>query len=184
MKELSLNILDIAKNSVKAGANRIEIYITEKNGLLTLVIKDNGCGMTEDFLKNVTDPFCTTRTTRKVGMGIPFLKLEAEQTGGSFSINSRYIGEYPDSHGTEILAVFNENHIDFTPLGDVVSTIITLIRGNPEIDWFFSHESPCFTVILDTAELRQVLGDVPLDTFEVTQWITEYLNEQYSVSNK
>ena len=88
MKELSLNILDIAMNSVKAGATLVEILIDERNGWRTLTIRDNGCGMSEDFLRAVTDPFTTTRTTRKVGMGLPLLKLAAEQTGGVMQIES------------------------------------------------------------------------------------------------
>ena len=89
MKELSLNILDIAENSLKAGATLVGIDVTEEKDTLTVTVSDNGCGMTEEFLKTVTDPFSTTRTTRKVGLGIPLLKMEAEQTGGSFSIMSR-----------------------------------------------------------------------------------------------
>ena len=86
MKELSLNILDIAENSLKAGATLVGIDVTEEKETLTVTVSDNGCGMTEEFLKTVTDPFSTTRTTRKVGLGIPLLKMEAEQTGGSLNI--------------------------------------------------------------------------------------------------
>ena len=89
MKELSLNILDVAKNSVVAGAENVIIsLVTDADGMLTLTIKDDGCGMSEDTVKNVTDPFYTTRTTRKVGMGLPLLKLAAEQTGGYLKLES------------------------------------------------------------------------------------------------
>ena len=180
MKELSLNILDIAENSVKAKATLTEIGITEEGDLLTLKIKDDGCGMTEETLKTVTDPFYTTRTTRKVGMGIPLLKLEAELTGGGLEITSKHISEYPEEHGTVVTATFYKNHIDCTPLGDVVASITTLIQGHPDTDFLFTHKTEEREVALDTRELREVLGeDVPLNTYDVIKWIEEYLNEQY-----
>ncbi len=179
MKELSLNILDIAENSVKAKATLTEIKIVEEGDKLTLTIKDDGCGMTDEILKTVTNPFYTTRTTRKVGMGLPLLKLEAELTGGNLSISSKHISEYPDEHGTVVTAVFYKNHIDCTPLGDVVASITTLIQGHPDTDFLFIHKKEEREVLLDTRELRGVLGDVPLNTYDVIKWIEEYLNEQY-----
>ena len=180
MKELSLNILDIVENSVKAGASLTEILINEGETALTLKIIDNGCGMSEEICHSVIDPFYTTRTTRTVGMGIPLLKLEAELTGGEFSISSRSAEEFPQNHGTVVTAVFNKNHIDFTPLGDVVSSIVTLIQGHPQSDFLFKHNIGKKTVLLDTRELRNILEDVPLNSFEVIKWIREYLIEQYS----
>ena len=180
MKELSLNILDIAENSVKAGATLTEITVEETADRLVLTIKDDGCGMTKDILKSVTDPFYTTRTTRKVGMGIPLLKLAAEQTGGELQIESRCEKHYPENHGTSVRAEFNKNHIDMTPLGDVISSIVTLIQGHPDTDFLFKHILPDKTVLLDTRELKAVLGDVPLNSYEVITWIEEYLKEQYS----
>ena len=180
MKELSLNILDIAQNSVKAGADTISISLTETGNKLIILISDNGCGMKEDFLRNVQNPFTTTRTTRKVGLGIPLFKLAAQQTGGDISISSRHTDEHPDNHGTEIEAVFFTDHLDFTPLGDITSTLTVLIQGQPSIRWIFSHITDRGQVTLDTDELNEVLGDVPLDTFEVICWIGEYLKEQYN----
>lgn len=180
MKELSLNILDIAENSVKAKATLTEILLDETDNKLTLTIKDNGCGMTAEILANVTDPFCTTRTTRKVGLGLPFLKLQAEQTGGNLKIASKYIEDFPQEHGTTVTATFNKNHIDYTPLGDVVSSIITLIHGHPDTDFLFSHKLCSKEISLDTRQVREILGDIPLNSFEVIKWIEEYLKEQYS----
>ena len=179
MKELSLNILDITENSVKAGAGLTEIKISETADTLTITITDNGSGMTDEVLKTVADPFYTTRTTRKVGMGIPLLKLEAEQTGGNLEISSKHISNFPDNHGTVVKALFYKNHIDFTPLGDVVSTITTLIQGHPDTDFFFIHIKEDNEVSLDTRELREVLEGVPLNTYEVIKWIEENLKEQY-----
>ena len=130
--------------------------------------------------KNVINPFFTTRTTRKVGFGIPFFKLVAEQTGGSFKIESKSQKEFPKNHGTCVTAVFNKNHIDYTPLGDIVSTVITLIQGHPESDFYFKHTVGEGEVLLNTQELRQVLGDdINLNEFEILNWIKDFLKEQY-----
>lgn len=180
MKELSLNILDIAQNSIKAGAAHIDVLLDETAETLCLTIRDDGCGMTAEVVRGVTDPFYTTRTTRSVGMGIPLLKLAAEQTGGTFSIESVSEQDDPVRHGTCVQALFNKNHLDFTPLGDVVSTVCTLIQGAPSVDWHFCHTYGEHCAGVDTAEMRQVLGDVPLDSFEVLDWIRQSLLEEYA----
>lgn len=180
MKELSLNILDITENSVKAKATLVEILLTETNEMLTITIKDNGTGMTDEVLERVSNPFYTTRTTRKVGMGIPLFKFAAEQTGGRLNIESRHFEAHPDDHGTEISATFCKTHIDFTPLGDIISTITTLIQGHPDVDFVFEHRKAGGMITLDTRELRAVLDGVPLDTFEILLWIKENLEEQYN----
>ena len=180
MKELSLNVLDIAMNSVKAKATLINIHITEDDELLKMEIIDNGCGMTADFLRGVIDPFCTTRTTRKVGLGIPLLKFAAEQTGGEVIITSKHESEYPEEHGTRVTATFYKKHIDFTPMGDIISTVTTLIQGSPDIDFVFLHKSNTFDVSLDTREVREVLGpEIPLSEPEILLWIADNLSEQY-----
>ncbi len=179
MKELSLNILDIAKNSVKAKAANILIKLVETDETLTLTIQDDGCGMSEETVRNVMNPFYTTRTTRNVGLGVPLLKLAAEQTGGNISIVSVCESDNPENHGTTVTAVFYKNHLDFTPLGDVISSITILIQGSPDIDWRFVHEINGESVELDTRELREILGDVPLDNYEVIKWIEDYLKEGY-----
>ena len=180
MKELSLNILDIAQNSIHADASLVQIILTETEETLKLEIKDDGKGMSEEFLARVTDPFSTTRTTRKVGMGLPLLKLAAEQTGGWMQIASRERALYPETHGTEVTAFFYKNHLDFTPLGDVISTVVSLVQGSPEVDFVFRHTLPDKTVELETQMLREVLGDeVPLSSPEVLVWIRESLIDQY-----
>lgn len=177
MKELSLNILDITKNSVRAGASEIEIALnTDADGWLTLRVVDNGCGMDEHMLSGVTDPFCTTRTTRRVGLGLPLLKLAAEQTGGSLLISS---DTAEGKSGTTLVATFDTKSIDCMPMGDIVSTVCILIAGSPEVDFEFSDVTPERSVVLKTRELREVLGDVSLAEPEVIAWISEYLKEQY-----
>ncbi|MBE6772379.1 MAG: sensor histidine kinase [Ruminococcaceae bacterium] len=180
MKELSLNVLDIAMNSVKAKAENILIKLVETADTLTLTIGDDGCGMSEETVKNVMNPFYTTRTTRSVGLGVPLLKLAAEQTGGKITVESVSETVNPEKHGTTVTAEFFKNHLDFTPLGDIVSTVTTLIQGAPDIEWKFEHILEGGSVELDTKQLREILGDVPLDNFEVIKWIEEYLKEGYA----
>jgi hypothetical protein len=180
MKELSLNILDIAQNSVKARAESILIELIEADGKLTLTIEDDGCGMSKEMVENVMNPFCTTRTTRKVGLGVPLLKLAAEQTGGGIKIESVSENDNPENHGTTVTAEFFTDHIDCTPLGDIISTVTVLIQGSPDIDWQFVHCLNGESVELNTKELREILGDVPLDNYEVIKWIEDYLKEGYA----
>ena len=180
MKELSLNILDITQNSVTAGAKNITISLIEgDDGWLTLNIIDDGHGMSEETLRTVMDPFYTTRTTRKVGMGIPLLKLACEQTGGVLDIKSKHEKEYPSDHGTNVTATFDTKHIDMTPVGDMISTIEVLLQGHPEIDYLYVHKTPRFSVEMDTRELRAVLGDISLGEPEILEWVRGYLGQQY-----
>ena len=180
MKDLSLNLLDIAENSVKAGASLTQLLITEQDGVLTFRVVDDGCGMTEEVLRGVTDPFYTTRTTRKVGLGLPLLRMAAEQTGGSMEVASRHKDSHPDNHGTEVTAVFHTDHIDCPPVGDLVATVTTLIQGHPDTDFHFVHDVDGKKVELDTRQLREILGEVSLAEFEVLQWISGYLSDQYT----
>lgn len=177
MRELSLNVLDIAQNSISAGASLIEIEITASSlkNELTIEIIDNGRGMTAEQLKNVQDPFFTTRTTRKVGMGIPLFKLAAEQTGGFLNIESE-VGK-----GTRVTAFFKTDSIDFTPLGNMDSTIVMLITMNTDRNFIYRLTVDEKTFTLSTVELNDILGGVPLNEPSVTQWIKEYLHEQTQI---
>ena len=178
MKELSLNILDVAKNSVSAGASLIQIsLVKDATGWLTLSIEDDGCGMDAETVAHVTDPFYTTRKTRRVGLGLPLLKLAAEQTGGRLEILS---SAEEGRSGTSLTATFDTNSIDCMPMGDIVSTVCILIAGSPEIDFLFLDKDPNRSVTLDTRELRAVLGnDISLAETEIQYWIKDYLDEQY-----
>ena len=174
MRELSLNVMDVAQNSVRAEASLVYITVEEsdKDDLLTITISDNGCGMTEEQVKQVIDPFFTTRTTRKVGLGVPLFKMSAEQTGGSFSIESQV------GRGTKTQASYVKSHVDMTPLGDINSTVSILIRCNPDIDFVFTRSNDKGSFTLDTRELREVLQGVSLDTPDVIEWIEDFLKEQ------
>lgn len=173
MPEISLNILDVAENSVRARASLIEITVSvqPKEDRLSVTISDNGCGMTADQVKRAQDPFFTTRTTRIVGLGLPFFKQAAECTGGSFRIDSE------KGKGTTVKAVFILSHIDRMPLGDISSTIHTLIVFNEQIDFKYVYEYDDKSFSLDTREMREMLGDeISFMEPEVSLFIWEYLD--------
>lgn len=173
MPELSLNILDVAKNSVTAGASLITITVCADTAADTLriAIADNGCGMSEEQVARVTDPFFTTRTTRKVGLGIPFFKMAAELTGGSFRIESTL------NVGTTTTAIFGLRHIDRMPMGDLPGTMSTLIQASPEIDFVLDYSADGSAFTMDTREFRQILGDLPLNAPEILSYIEGFLSE-------
>ena len=173
MRELSLNILDIAQNSITAGATLIAIRVAEDTAAdrLTIAVQDDGKGMTAEQVARVMDPFYTTRATRKVGMGIPLFRMAAQQTGGDLSIDST------PGAGTTVTATFGLSHIDRMPLGDMTDTMVTLIRLNPHLDFVYTQSADDRSFRLDTRELRGVLDEVPLDTPDVLNWISDYLKQ-------
>jgi len=155
MQDLSLHILDIAENGIMAGATLIEIDISEDVGrdLLQITIKDNGYGMDEETLRGATDPFVTSRSTRRVGMGLPLLKQAAEETGGGLRITSE-LGK-----GTEVVATFKESHIDRRPLGDMGATLTALIMRAPDLDVVYRSNLRQQEVAVDTRSMRKELGN-------------------------
>ncbi|MCD4795863.1 MAG: ATP-binding protein, partial [Candidatus Cloacimonetes bacterium] len=146
MEDLSLHILDVVENSIEAKASIIEIKIVEdkNNDLLAVEIKDNGRGMNKETINKVLDPFYTTRTTRKVGMGLSLLAQAARESNGNFEINSK-VGE-----GTEVKAVFQYSHIDRKPIGDMKNTLITLMVSHPEINFVYEHQDEDGNYVLDS----------------------------------
>lgn len=173
MQELSLHILDIAQNSVSAAAKEIGILISESSSenFLVITIIDDGNGMDKTLLEKVVDPFVTSRMTRKVGLGLSLFKMSAELTGGKFEIKSTL------GVGTTVKAEFVREHIDRPPLGDIASTVTTLIQGNPQIRFIFNYRLDNKEFNLNTAEIKEILCDIPIDSFEVTSWLKEYMNE-------
>lgn len=169
-----MNVLDIAENSVAVGATLIEITLDIDTGArrLTLTVADNGRGMSPELLETVTDPFTTSRTTRKVGMGLPLLKMAAEQTGGELLIKSA------QNVGTVVTATFTLGHIDLMPVGDMASTIAALIQCSPEIDFIFTARADLDSFTADTREMRKILGgDISFALPQVALWLNEYLRE-------
>lgn len=172
MRDISLHVLDIAENSIRAGASLIKIDIAIDAGRdeLTVCIEDNGCGMSKDMLKRVKDPFVTSRTTRKVGLGIPLFTASCEKTGGRLEIVSS------SGHGTTLTATYKCSHIDRPPMGDIAETIYALTLLNPQIDFVFSAKKDD-AFLYDTREIKVTLDGVPVTQPEVSQFIREYLQE-------
>ncbi len=173
MQELSMNVLDIAQNSVAAGASLVFITLkfdTDKSTLL-LKIDDDGKGIPPEMLKNITDPFVTSRTTRKVGLGLPFLKMAAEMTGGHMDIKSE-VGK-----GTKVRATFTTGHIDLAPIGDMASTVATLIQCNPHMDFVYTVTCDGESFCADTREIKQVLDGVSVESPEIALWLKDFLHE-------
>lgn len=159
MKELSLHILDIVQNSICAKATLIEIEIVESRveDRYKISIKDNGHGMTSEQALRALDPFFTTRTTRRVGLGLSLLKAAAERCEGQLTIIST------PEEGCEVIAEFKRSHWDRAPLGDMSETMMTLIASNPEMDFVYTHRVDNRKYHLDTREIRQVLEELPLN---------------------
>ena len=180
MKELSLYILDLVQNSLRAEATHISISVKDSvsKDQLEIIIEDNGHGMDSEFLAKVTSPFATTRTTREMGMGIPFFQMAAQITGGTLQIDST------PGYGTTLCGVFVRSHLDTPPLGDMVETLITLVQGAPDVEFIYCYQTDSQTLTFDTREIREVLEDVPLNTPDVLGWIRDYLKElKQSIEN-
>ncbi len=174
MKEISLHLLDIVQNSVSAGATLIDVTVEVDHAgdMMRCEVKDNGRGMDEELLLRVTDPFTTSRTTRKVGLGIPFFKEGAEWCGGEFGIESK------PGEGTRIYASYRISHIDRPPLGDMAETMYGLVCCNENIDFTYTYRVDADEFVFDTREIRKMLGDeIPLSTPQVAAWIKDYLSE-------
>jgi len=173
LRELALHILDIAENSLSAGATRIRIAIDEdlKNDVLKIVVEDNGKGMDAETLARITDPFVTSRTTRQVGLGIPFFKAAAEACDGALILQSQ------PGAGTTMQVTFKHSHIDRMPLGDITSTLLTLIIGTPDIHWVFKYQVNEETFVFDDKVIKETLKGVPLTEPAVIKFIRDALNE-------
>ncbi len=173
MKEISLHILDLAQNAITAGARHICIDVEESSAedLLTVRIADDGCGMSAEQALRVQDPFVTSRSTRKVGLGIPMFREGCLQCGGAFRLNSQ------PGQGTTLEGSYRLGHIDRQPLGDLAATVFLLVSANPELDFRLNHSVDGRKFEFNTEDIRTVLGDVPLDLPEVAQWINDCLLE-------
>lgn len=173
MREIALHILDICQNSITANATNIQITlnIDEEKDKLQIIIWDNGCGMGEEFLKKVTNPFTTTRTTRKIGLGIPLFKAGCEACNGSFKITS------VKNQGTKVKAEYRLSHIDRPPLGELAETIHTIITVNPEINIDFSCSVGKKVFILKTKVLKETLQGLPLNHNDVSIWLLGFLQD-------
>jgi hypothetical protein len=183
MEDISLHILDVAENSITAGATLIKIRLIDNKDkdIFVVEIEDNGKGMPEDLAEKALDPFFTSRTTRSVGLGLSLLAQAARETGGNVSIKSK-AGE-----GTIVSAQFRPNHIDMKPLGDISETLAVLIAGNPDIDFIFSYDydKGVRPFSLDTREIKAELEDVPINAPEMISVLRDYLSKSLTnIKNK
>lgn len=167
MKDLSLHILDIANNSIRAGASLVTLDITENTDDDTLIIciTDDGCGMTEEELKKASDPFFTSRKTRKVGLGIPLFKQNAEQTGGWVKLQST------KGKGTCLEAMFRLGHLDRPPMGDLASVFVLLMAGTQGVEFELNYATKVGKYSISSVEIKEILDDVPLTEIEVQKQI-------------
>ncbi len=174
MRELSLHILDIVQNSIEAGAQRVTLELVEERherDSFLIRITDNGRGMTAELCKNVIDPFVTTRTTRRIGLGLPLMDMSTKRCNGYLSITSRV------GHGTVVEALYQHSHLDRPPLGNMVETIKSIVIANPELDFTYCHRVDQASFSLGTGELVEILGDISLTQPDVLLWLDEYLTE-------
>jgi Signal transduction histidine kinase len=173
MKDLSLHILDIVQNSTRANATVVEILVEEdaKKNLISITIKDNGKGMSPDMVKQVEDPFVTSRTTRKVGLGIPLFKQSAVQSGGDLHIFSEV------GIGTTLVATFQMDNIDTPPWGDLPGVVAMLSSGNPDVDFVYDHYYNGNHYTFDTREVKEILGDTPIFEPGIARFIKEMIAE-------
>ena len=173
MKDLSLHILDIVQNSIRAKASTIGIEITERpeNDQLIITITDKGCGMNKEQLSRAIDPFYTSRTTRKVGLGLSLLKQNAEMTGGSFHIESE------EQKGTKVTAVFGLKHIDRPVMGDLTGTLLILLCAPDTPDYVFKHQTPSGEFELNSMDIKQTLDGVPITHPDIRNFLKEMIQE-------
>lgn len=173
MKELALHILDIAQNSIRAGAGEIRISISESSSedLLTIVISDDGKGMDKETLQRAADPFFTSRKTRRVGLGLPLLSMNAALSGGEMKITSS------PGAGTAVTASFRLNHIDRQPVGDIGGTVSFLITANPSINIAYMYTVDSHSWGVTTQEIREVLGTTSITDLKVVKYLREMITE-------
>ena len=173
VKDLSLHIMDILQNSTRAQASKIELDIIEDTAenRLKIIFTDNGCGMDEETVKRVIDPFFTTRTVRKVGLGLPLLKQNCEQTGGSLHIESQL------NTGTKVEATFVHDHIDRPILGDIAGAVILTASAYPDIHFIYRHIKDEKSYVFDTEEVKEALDGLSIQNPEIIQYLREMIAE-------
>lgn len=173
MKDFAMHIMDIVQNSISANATKITVNITESivKNLLELVIEDNGKGIPEEMLENVTDPFVTSRTTRKVGLGLSLLKQHANSTGGGLKISSEV------GRGTRVFANFELLHYDRQPMGDVAGTMVLLAAANPRIQFIYEHSTDFGKYTFDTNEVNEMLEGMSISEATVIRFLREMIEE-------
>lgn len=173
MRDISLHVLDLVQNSLTAKADHIEVVLDEdvERNLLRLTVRDNGCGMSKLQCRSALDPFYTTRTTRRVGLGLPLLLAATERAGGQLELQSQ-VGK-----GTVVTAVFVYDHLDRAPIGDMSLTLMSIIALNEQCQFTYRHRRSGREFILSSEALREELAGIPLDHPQVAAWLRDYVRE-------
>jgi anti-sigma regulatory factor (Ser/Thr protein kinase) len=173
LEDISLHILDIVENAISAKAKRVDILVMEDPGKdqLTIEIKDDGIGMDEEIAQKAVDPFFTTRSSRRVGLGLSLMAQATQEAGGSLRIESE------PGKGTKVTATFRYHHIDRKPLGNMIETMMTLLLGNPDLEITYAHKKNEKSYRFDSLVLKHQFGDRPLMDPEVIQWVKTHLRE-------
>ena len=173
MKELSLHILDITQNSIRAQAKLVKLTIIESLAAneLAIMIEDDGCGIPADKIQNIADPFVTSRTTRRVGLGLSLFKAASETCGGFFRITSEF------GVGTKVTGTFKRDHIDRAPLGNMADTVVTMVMSFEEADLIYEHDYNNQSFIFDTREIKETLEVTSLNEPDILNWIREFVRE-------
>ena len=180
MNDLSLHIIDIIQNSLSAGAGRIVLTVDENaaHDKLTIAVEDDGKGMAPEQLERLADPFFTSRTTRRVGMGIPLFRQSAEQAGGTLTVESE------PGKGTKVTAVFQYHHLDRPPLGDLAGSFVLMVAANPRVGFRLNYHYNTQTYRFDTSEVNEALGGIPLNEPAVVKMLTEMVSENIKEASK
>lgn len=173
MKTIALHIMDILQNSIKVKAARVELDVFEDKHAdqLILTFRDNGPGMSKEMLEKITNPFFTTRTERRVGLGLPLLKQNAEMTGGSLRIESEL------GVGTVVTSVFGLSHIDRPPMGDIAGVVVLTVAANPDIEFVFLYKVDDGSYLFDTREVKLALDGLPINNPQVMEFMKDMIIE-------
>lgn len=175
MKELSQHILDLIQNSISAGASLIKVSIVRDGDMLSMEVDDNGCGMDADAVAKAVDPFFTHRSTRPVGLGLSLLAATAQRCDGHIEVHSE------PGKGTSVEAVMRYDHIDRPPMGDIAGTMVAMIAGNPNIDFVYRYDIDDDAVIIDTRQIKEALGEIPINHPDVIRWLMQRIVEGSAV---
>lgn len=181
MQNLSMHVLDIAANSVRAKATKVSVAVvdSELRNQIKITVSDNGCGMNEEMCRKVQDPFFTSRTTRKIGLGVPFFKELSEQCGGEFSLKSK------EGAGTEISASMQRDHWDTPPMGDIGDAVMIAATTDCSVHFIFTYQNDAGCFVFDTDEIKVILGDeVSIADAEIMLWCKDYINQGIAMCGK
>lgn len=173
MREISLHLLDLVQNSIEAGATSVKLEINENLNSDKMIIRvmDNGRGMDEKLRQLVIDPFITTRTTRRIGLGLPLMDMSTKRCGGYLDVDST------PGKGTVVEAMYQHSHLDRPPMGNLVETVKSILVANPELDFIYDHTVNDRRFTVSSRDLADTLDGIPLTQPDVLVWLNGYLSD-------